>query len=282
MISLTIPAALVITRKKVLMSQKNLLKFAIGGNAKIVPEEGKPKASLAIFNLPAGHTCPGANECLAKFHPHSMQLEDGPKQKFRCYAASQELVFTGARTVRWHNKDLMDLAGSSRQPSQAMADLILASLHPKLERLRIHGSGDFYNQAYFDAWVLVAKARPEVTFYAYTKSLKFWVARMLEIPDNFFITASKGGKQDHLIEKHGLKYVEVVPHPEVAEAKGLEIDHDDTHAYKGHKSFALLMHGMAPAGSPQSLAQSRMREEGIEFSYPAVKAQVESENAVEV
>jgi hypothetical protein len=36
--------------------------------------------------------------------------------------------------------------------------------------------------------------------------------------------------------------------------KGLEIDHDDTHAAFGKDNFALLIHGTQPAGSAASKA----------------------------
>ena len=252
------------------MSELNKLKFVVGGNNKLKPDDGESKQTIAIFNLPAGHTCPGACECKAKVKPGDVpELQHGPKQKFVCYAAGEELRHVGARELRWYNKDLLDIAASSRKPAEAMAGLILASLPPKVKRLRVHSSGDFFSQAYFDAWMIVATERPDILFYAYTKSLRYWVARLFSVPDNFYLTASKGGVFDYLIEQHALKYVEVVPHPDVAAAKGLEIDHDDTHAYMGHKSFALLMHGLVRAGSEQADAQKRMRDEGISFSYGA-------------
>ena len=60
-------------------------------------------------------------------------------------------------------------------------------------------------------WIEIAKENPTVEFWAYTKSLKYWVNRLNEIPNNLVLTASQGGRNDELIEKHGLKNVIVYP-----------------------------------------------------------------------
>jgi len=56
---------------------------------------------------------------------------------------------------RWHNYGL--LRGRN---AEEMANLILASLSPLASYVRVHVSGDFFSQAYFDAWVEVARQRP--------------------------------------------------------------------------------------------------------------------------
>jgi hypothetical protein len=56
-----------------------------------------------------------------------------------------------------------------------MGKLISESLPPEATIVRIHVSGDFYSEAYFLAWIDVAKQRPDVKFYAYTKSLHFGI-----------------------------------------------------------------------------------------------------------
>jgi hypothetical protein len=147
-----------------------------------------------------------------------------------------------------------------------MVTLISQSL-PAEQFVRIHVSGDFYNQNYFDAWCSVARIYANRTFYAYTKSLTFWVARLSTIPTNFVLTASKGGRYDDLIAKHNLKYAEVVYTEADAAAKGLEIDHDDYHAIIGTKPFALLLHGGQPAKSLASKALSVLKKQGI-GGYP--------------
>jgi hypothetical protein len=45
--------------------------------------------------------------------------------------------------------------------------------------------------------------------------------------------------------------------------KGLEIDHDDSHAYDGDSSFALLVHGTQKAGTVAAEALSILRSKGV-------------------
>jgi hypothetical protein len=75
------------------------------------------------FSLPAGHTCPFANDCLGKAHRVTGTITDGSSQEFRCFAATQEATYSSVRKSRWNNFDL--LRGRTRQE---MASLILASL----------------------------------------------------------------------------------------------------------------------------------------------------------
>jgi hypothetical protein len=165
-----------------------------------------------------------------------------------------------------------------------MADLILASLPPGTPFVRIHTGGDFFSQRYFDAWLEVARQRLETTFYFYTKSLRYWVARKDEVGDgrtpgtvpNFVPRASWGGRDDHLIEAHSLRSARVVYSEEEAESLGLEIDHDDSHAMRHGPDFVLLIHGPQPAGSEASKDISALRAQG-EYGYgqkaDAIRAQ---------
>jgi hypothetical protein len=112
--------------------------------------------------------------------------------------------------------------------------------------------------------MLVAKAMPEKTFYAYTKSFRFWVKNINDIPENFHLTASRGSKDDSLIELYNLKNVEIVYSEEEATEKGIEIDHDDSHCWdRNCKKFALLIHGAQPAGSEASKAVQELKKKGI-------------------
>lgn len=167
----------------------------------------------------------------------------------------------------WRNLDtikvtLMDAWRYKKDQVKAVADLLEANLPKKFDILRVHVGGDFFNQVYFDGWMEVARRNPDKHFYAYTKSLKFWVKRIDSIPSNFSLTASYGGKHDELIVEHGLKYAEVVYSEEQADAMQFEIDHDDYHAAFGKKSFALLIHGTQPKGSEASQALQELKRRG--------------------
>lgn len=223
------------------------------------------RQQTATFSIPAGYTCPGACECLAKFDIDKRKLVDGKNQKFRCYSASMAAARTTVRRSEHNNwKKLQDASSE-----MLMAELINDSLPGNYwHRIRIHAGGDFYNATYFRAWCRVAAQNPARLFYAYTKSLPIWVANKGRVPDNMVLKASVGGKWDALIAPNHLPYAVVVYHPDQAEAMGLEIDHDDSHARDPEcKAFSLLIHGQQPSGSEAAAAIKRLKREGIKYSY---------------
>jgi len=134
------------------------------GNAKL-------DAAIFTFGLPAGHACPFAHLCRSKANRDTGRITDGPHTQFRCYEASDEARHSSVRRSRWRNLRALQAA----KTTAGMAQLILASLSPYAGNVRIHVGGDFYSQEYFDAWLEVARRRPRTLFYAYTKSLPYWV-----------------------------------------------------------------------------------------------------------
>lgn len=144
---------------------------------------------------------------------------------FRCYAASSER-FPGVRSSRWKNYNDILNGIDIQIPKQA-------------KNIRIHGSGDFFSQEYFDKWLTVCKNNPDVNFWAFTKSVQFWVNRINDIPRNLTLQASKGGLQDHLIEQYNLKYAQVFNSIQEVPV-WMKIDTNDDLARFGTESFALL------------------------------------------
>lgn len=244
----------------------SLLKFG-KGNAKL----GK---NVYTFSLPSGFTCPGANECLSKSDKITGKITDGKETKFRCFSASQEALYKNVREQRWYNFELLRnsvkevVNGCEDDKVEMIHSLINKSIPAKANIIRIHVAGDFYNQNYFDAWMWAAKNNPEKTFYFYTKSLNCWINRLDYVGRgnkpgtiaNFVPTASFGGRYDDLIGEYKLRYAKVVYTEK--EAQALEIDHDDTHAMKHGKSFALLLHGTQPKGSDASNALQVLKAQG--------------------
>jgi len=203
------------------------------------------------FSIPAGWSCPSALECLSRAHRDTGKITDGPQTRFRCFAATIEARSPAARDHGWENWDL--LLEVKRDPD-AMAALILAALPIDAEIVRIHVRGDFWSREYLDAWLLVAAARPSVRFYAYTKSFDILPPRA-SLPANLAITASEGGKHPmSMATDLGYFPATVVFSEAQAEAMGLAIDHDDSHALAGDHAFALLLHGTQPKGSEAAAA----------------------------
>ena len=232
-----------------------MLKF-VTGNAKLSKD-------TAIFNIPAGWTCPQAKDCKAKVSPDTGKLIQFEGAKFRCYACNSELISPQARKMRWSNFNALTNKGTVEGIAMLIENAIYQLKLDKIKKVRIHESGDFFSQRYFDAWIEVAKLFPNVIFYAYTKSLDFWVNRINDIPANLFLTASKGGKLDKIIVKHNLKFAEVVLSSVEADKKGLIIDKDDSLMYTQNSPFAILIHGTQPAGSDAMKAVMTLRKAGV-------------------
>lgn len=225
------------------------------------------RRKIYSLDLLSGYSCPFAQDCLSKviIDNGRRKIQDGPDTKFRCFSASQEVLFPDLYNLRSGNFT------SLRQLSlNEMIKLIESSLPPDLGVCRLHVGGDFFNPTYFYAWVNVTRNHKDKLFYAYTKSLSYWIRHRGEIPSNLVLTASYGGRLDNLISTYGLRYSKVVYSESQAEMLDLEIDHDDSHAADPNKrdqSFALLIHNTQPKGSEAAKALQELRKNKVQHSY---------------
>ena len=228
--------------------------------------EGKRK--VYSFDLLSGHTCPYAKICFSTViedKTGKRTIKDGKHTQFRCFSASQEVMFKNAYNLRAGNTE--KLRGKT---ADQMYELLGEFLPQNAGIVRLHVGGDFFNAEYFQAWCRVAFVNPDVLFYAYTKSLPYWVDNQALVPANLILTASRGGRRDDLILTHGLREAVVVFSEQEAIDKGLEIDHTDEHAANPdtkNNSFALLIHGTQPEGSAASDAMKTLKVNGVKFSY---------------
>lgn len=192
--------------------------------AYFVLKNGYYRGKVHEFNLPTGVTCPFALECKVTVDRYTGKFDiyDG---QYRCYAASAER-FPAVREHRWSNFDFVRDGGKLEIPQRCQS-------------IRIHASGDFFNQDYFDSWLVLARENPSVEMWAYTKSLRYWVKRIDEVPNNLILTASYGGRNDELIEEFGLKNVRVYKRIEEVPADR-PIDTNDDWARTPGVNFALL------------------------------------------
>ena len=256
-----------------------MLKFS-NANAKTealkqVPELAeylKDKRKIYSLDLLSGYSCPYAKACLSKAVVQSdgrRKIKDGKDNEFRCFSASQEVQYTNVFNLRKHNFDLLRYSENK--------DLLLMNSLPKNAGIvRIHVAGDFFNSEYMLAWWLTASENPNVLFYAYTKSLRYWVDVVEQMPilDNLVLTASYGGSNDYMIDAHNLRSTKVVFSEAEAEKLGLEIDHDDSHAARPSlrdQDFALLIHGTQPKGTEAAKALKELKGKG---SYSRKKNKV--------
>jgi hypothetical protein len=191
---------------------------------KLVKKKTYYTGEVYEWNLPTGSTCPFALECKVTVDRVTGKF-DVEKGAYRCYAASAER-FPAVRNHRWANFEYVKNGGIPIIPKDC-------------KNVRIHSSGDFFNQAYFDMWLEVARNNPTIEFWAYTKSLSYWVNRIDSIPLNLILTASYGGRQDNLIQLHNLKNVKIYTTiKDLNEDRPVDIN--DDYARIPNINFALL------------------------------------------
>tara|TARA_B100000242_G_scaffold169126_2_gene121023 strand:+ start:539 stop:1270 length:732 start_codon:yes stop_codon:yes gene_type:complete len=218
-----------------------------------------PKDTL-ILSISAGITCPGSNNCKAwvTLKDDKRVLNRGNESLFTCFAASEELRYPNVFKSRKYNYDLIN-SYVIKKDLKGLTDLINRSIQANrknITKVRIHESGDFYNRLYLEAWKNVAELNKDLIFYCYSKSLLFFPSNR-SIPNNFYMTASYGGKYDYLIDRGYFKrFSKVVFSEDEATKLGLSIDKDDSHCYedKGKNGFALLLHGMQEKNTPSAEA----------------------------
>ena len=130
--------------------------------------------SIAVWNLPR-KSCIGKSKECSKY----------------CYGRK----FEGMPSVQHSRNFRYDL--SKRDEFESLITVEIE--YRNLDKVRIHEVGDFYNNEYLDKWKHIAKKCPNTRFVAYTKSLplKLWN----DLPDNFTIFQSYGGKFDNLLDK---------------------------------------------------------------------------------
>jgi hypothetical protein len=251
-----------------------LLKFSPANAKTKALQTYLPKGrKVYSFDIPAGETCPAAKLCRSyaiEDKNGKATILDGPFTLWRCFSASQEVLYPSLRRLHQHNLRLLTQAKTIPK----MAGIILTSIPKNAGIIRLHVSGDFYNYAYFLAWIRVALARPDIRIYCYTKNLsvvKRWIDEkntdesdlsIGKLLPNFAVTASYGGIYDSQIPIMGIRSATVFFSEEQAEENGLSLDHTDEYALNFGGSFGLLIHGPQPAKSPASAALSKLRKIG--------------------
>jgi len=228
------------------------------------------------LDLLSGWSCPFAKDCLSKATPTGeiteagnprLKIVDGPETEFRCFSASQEVLLPNVYKRRKHNYDT--LRGLHMND---MTHVLNQSMPKDLGILRFHVGGDFFNSDYFFSSMVLAMMHPDKLFYAYTKSLRYWVKyrEYVEQLPNYVLTASRGGREDNLIDIYNLRQSVVVFSVKEAIDKMLVIDHNDSHAAVpswSKNDFALLIHGTQPKGSEAAEALKLLKKNKVKHSY---------------
>jgi hypothetical protein len=142
------------------------------GNKKLVANGNNV---FLIWNLTAESTCPNSTKLCRKF----------------CYAKKAERLYPSVRKSRTEQMEESTKSDFVENMINTINwQLGCRSIKGKKIYFRIHESGDFYSQKYFNNWVAISKVFPDIKFMAYTKSVKYIKNTEMSIPSNFVLRYS--------------------------------------------------------------------------------------------
>ena len=214
------------------------------GNSKLTSTSGASSYRILGYGIPADYaferdgyrmnTCPSALACRGV-----------------CYAKQGRYTMPNVAAARRHNLDTY-LADRDAFIAGAIADL--AKYATRYNVVRVHDSGDFFEQDYLDAWATIARAHPGIIFYAYTKSLDL---SFTGIPSNLRITQSVGGRHDALIDpdfSHARIFADTEEAIATMAADGyVDGSESDVPAIEGLVRIGLVYHGTRKMTDAQKL-----------------------------
>lgn len=188
-----------------------------------------PALAVKLSNGKNFLTCPNAGSCASL-----------------CYARNGTFLFRNVKAKhvsnlervldnpdQWMNEMIEELNKPKYRPTGKPRAINIDPVDEDLrawikvggKAVRIHDSGDFFNEDYYRRWQFIAKCHPDVMFYAYTKEIE-----MVKAGDkikNLRIIFSMGGKQDNLIDKENDRHAEVFPNMEALNDAGY-VDQEDS------------------------------------------------------
>ena len=206
-------------------------------NSKLMHLGNRLGVKVITFDMLAGHTCPMANICDTRVVIRNGHKRIQKRGSILCYAAKSEAVYPAVYALHKINRERSEratfVARAIREIQKSGAAIV-----------RIHSSGDFYNFAYFQKWVEIAKALPHVKFFGYTKQASF-VNWLVNNPiDNLKIVYSHGGILDAYAASKNLPtcYIETTPNEYNVPIACDTVYSDDFDYVWAQKSFKIALH----------------------------------------
>ena len=125
-------------------------------------------------------------------------------------------------------------------------DLMIAEIKKKkVEYVRVHDSGDYYDKRYLAKWFKIAELLPNVRFYSYTNEVGM-IKNLESIPKNYDFIFSDSGKQSDLINKKKDRHTKIFSSLEsLKKAKYTDSSNYDLYATKWFndtKKVGLIYH----------------------------------------
>jgi hypothetical protein len=181
----------------------------------------KASAYTVNFGIPALKTCPMKDIC-GKY----------------CYANKGAYVWPQVKQAYEYRFEQTKKANFTELAIKAL------SKKRKLQKVRIHDSGDFYNKEYLYKWFKIAESMPNIEFYAYTKQVKLLKDNWSNKPSNLTIIFSLGGRQDNLIDQKVDRHSKIFKTLDELNASGyINTSDDDSNAVNpDNNKIGLVIH----------------------------------------
>ena len=194
--------------------------FVSTGNSKHNHLGKRYNTQVIGFSVLSGKTCARASLCKAwvvESSDGSRTLAHGRQAEITCYKAKLEAVY---RPVYEMAKQNTAMIAKDIFLFITKMNLILSTGYSKI--VRIGDGGDIFTPEFYDAWVSLAKSNPDVTFFGYTKDVRYARrAQVTEQIDNLHLTYSLGGLDDSVAISEGLATATVVTDEFELSADGL-------------------------------------------------------------
>ena len=194
-------------------------------NAKMKKTSKENKAKILNFSIPAYKTKSGKRTC--PFAGGCQKYCYAQKGNYTRFPIVQELMEKKYLLSKQDNfNTLMNEEIKKKKPTH----------------IRIHDSGDFYSPLYLQKWVDIANDNKGVVFYAYTKSIKFFVEGFA-VPTNLKIIFSEGSKTDDLINVKKHRHARIFKDVTTLIAAGyVDASANDLQAITDNKKVGLIFH----------------------------------------
>lgn len=213
-------------------------KYLSTANSKLKETSKEFQTKIASFDIPDNETRDGRTICIG-----------ADKCKAYCYAGKGFYKVYPSVSDAQHTR--LEMADSLSLVSQITTELNAGK--SLIEYVRMHSAGDFYSREYLNKWIDIADKNHKKRFYAYTKSIPLFLqnfresSELIQLPENFDITFSFGGKFDKHIKEAFHKHTKIFNSKEELENAGyVDASKHDLYATKWHnndsKNVGLIMH----------------------------------------
>ena len=194
-------------------------------NAKMKKTSKENNNKILNFSIPAYKTKSGKSTC--PFAGGCQKYCYAQKGNYTRFPIVQELMEKKYLLSKQENfVDLMNQEIKNKKPTH----------------VRIHDSGDFYSPLYLQKWIDISNHNKDVIFYAYTKSIKFFVDGLI-VPTNLKIIFSEGSTRDNLINTHKHRHARIFKDITTLLSAGyIDASTNDLKAITDNKKVGLIFH----------------------------------------